>query len=186
MGPLWESIIRSLEEDQPRLDGLEGPDRYFSSQPARENSSQDADQSENEPQALTHTKECEGETKHVQEGAAAKGSNSNRSDESPCLGTERDEMVEEIIDRVTPRLQRLAREAAEQEFDRMIESALGETTEQKIQAVLSRVQDLEDEDLEDLFLRRSTMAVVLRRLLERIEQLEEENEWEDLGGRRLG
>ncbi|KAI0153029.1 hypothetical protein GGR57DRAFT_153930 [Xylariaceae sp. FL1272] len=185
MGPLWDSIIRSLDDDQVPNDVLDGYDRCFPSRAAGEPCSQASDKLETDQQASLQSKQCEKETKQSQAAAAIQGTSSHLSDETPHLKTERDEMVQEIIDRVTPQLQRLAREAAKRELDIMIENALGETREQKFQAVLGRVQDLREEDLEDLFLRRSTMAVVLRRLLERIERLEEENEWEDLGGRIL-
>ncbi|KAI1827636.1 hypothetical protein F4861DRAFT_492046 [Xylaria intraflava] len=99
---------------------------------------------------------------------------------------ERSEITTLVVDYLLPRIQESAAKAAEQELDKFIEAARGETTREKLQAILSRVQELPGDALETLFLRRSVMASALRRVLQRVE-IEDavDNEWEDVGATEL-
>ncbi|KAI0418987.1 hypothetical protein F5X98DRAFT_335780 [Xylaria grammica] len=96
------------------------------------------------------------------------------------LQKERESIVTQVIDRLLPRIEQAAGEAAGRELDKLIEAANGETTREKIQAVLSRVDELQEDDLENLFLRSVVMARALRTILRRVELEEAVAQWEDL------
>ncbi|KAI0542802.1 hypothetical protein GGR58DRAFT_522880 [Xylaria digitata] len=100
------------------------------------------------------------------------------------LRGEREEIVRQVTDILLPRIEQAAAAAAEREIDKLIESASGETTREKIQAILSRVDQLPEGDLENLFLRSEVMAMALRAVLRRVELEEAVGEWEDLGPER--
>ncbi|TGJ79248.1 hypothetical protein E0Z10_g9516 [Xylaria hypoxylon] len=96
------------------------------------------------------------------------------------LQTEREAIVRQVVDSLLPRIEQAAAEAAEREIDRLIESTSGETTREKIQAILVRVNELPEDDLENLFLRSEIMATALRTVLRRVELEEAVGQWEDL------
>jgi ribosomal protein S3AE len=79
-----------------------------------------------------------------------------------------------------PRIERAAAAAAERAINDLIDEVQGETTREKMQAILTRVDQLPADALETLFLRRPVMADALRRLLRRIEIEEDDGQWEYL------
>ncbi|KAI8631604.1 hypothetical protein F5Y19DRAFT_493478 [Xylariaceae sp. FL1651] len=97
------------------------------------------------------------------------------------LRTERIKTIHGIVNYLLPRIERAAAEAAEREVNKLIEDAQGESVPEKIQAILGRAQELPDDALETLFLRRSAMTDALKRLLHKIQLEDADNEWEDLG-----
>ncbi|KAF2967041.1 hypothetical protein GQX73_g6549 [Xylaria multiplex] len=100
------------------------------------------------------------------------------------LREEREEIVRQVIEILLPRIEQAAAAAAEREIDKLIEAANGETTREKIQAILSRVDTLPEGDLDNLFLRSDVMATALRTVLRRAELEEAVGEWEDLASGR--
>ncbi|KAI2627181.1 hypothetical protein GGS21DRAFT_257576 [Xylaria nigripes] len=84
------------------------------------------------------------------------------------------------IEDLVPWIQHIAVRAAEREVDRLSGTMRSETTSDKIQAVLTRVQELPDDALETLFLRRSVMIDALRRVMRRVEVEDACAEWEDV------
>ncbi|KAI8949794.1 hypothetical protein F4801DRAFT_551638 [Xylaria longipes] len=96
------------------------------------------------------------------------------------LQREREAIAEQVIDHLLPRIERAAAEAAEREIDRLIDSAGGETTREKMQAILARVNELTEDELETLFLRSAVMASALRTVLRKVELEDAVAQWEDL------
>ncbi|KAI1419759.1 hypothetical protein F5Y12DRAFT_792789 [Xylaria sp. FL1777] len=115
-------------------------------------------------------------------GRQLKESNTPSIDEELAsrLQIERQKIARQVTDALLPRLERIAAEAAEREMDKLIESARGETTREKIHAILARVNELPEEELETLFLRNGVMAAALRTVLRRVEVEEAVAQWEDI------
>ncbi|KAI1170483.1 hypothetical protein F4777DRAFT_583841 [Nemania sp. FL0916] len=100
---------------------------------------------------------------------------------------ERDRIIEQIVRKLQPQIEQAAADAAEREIDKMISSASGETPQEKIQAIIQRVGELDTDDLETLFLRSGTMAAALKKVLDRAEFEESVSQWEDIApGYRAG
>ncbi|KAI1127234.1 hypothetical protein F5Y10DRAFT_266307 [Nemania abortiva] len=96
------------------------------------------------------------------------------------LKAEREEIVKQVVHHLLPQVERVAAAAAEREIDRLIESAAGETTREKIQAILGRINELSEDELETVFLRNSVMATALRTVLQKAELEDALAQWEDL------
>ncbi|CAJ2503361.1 Uu.00g107550.m01.CDS01 [Anthostomella pinea] len=94
--------------------------------------------------------------------------------------TEQDVLVDRIVDKLIPRLEIAASKAVQREMDLSIEELRSETTEEKIQTIQDRIQDLPDDALERLF-SQNTMINTLKRLLNRLELDDACNDWEDVG-----
>ncbi|KAI0111143.1 hypothetical protein GGR51DRAFT_557549 [Nemania sp. FL0031] len=96
------------------------------------------------------------------------------------LEAEREDIVRQVLDRLLPQIERVAAAAAEREIDRLIESTRGETTREKIQAILGRINQCSEEELETLFTRSAVMATALRTVLRKAEMEDAVEQWVDV------
>jgi hypothetical protein len=96
---------------------------------------------------------------------------------SARLEAERANLVDDTARRLLPQLQAVAAEAAGKEMDSFIEELKRETEDEKVQAITNRLQDLDTDFVQRVFLQRSVVEV-LRRLLNRLEADLAIAEWE--------
>ncbi|KAK8103099.1 hypothetical protein PG984_016245 [Apiospora sp. TS-2023a] len=86
-------------------------------------------------------------------------------------------LVDEAVAEATRDLHRVAQDAAKGEMRRHIAEACYESTEEKVQAITTRLEELDEDTLERVFAQKS-MVDMLRRLVEKAETDMALMEWE--------
>ncbi|KAK7917575.1 hypothetical protein PG985_011183 [Apiospora marii] len=88
-------------------------------------------------------------------------------------------LVEEAVREATAGLKQVADETAREEMDRHVAEACHESMEERVQAITSRLEELDENALERVFMQRSTVDI-LKRLVERAEADLALMEWEKI------
>ncbi|KAI0441617.1 hypothetical protein F4803DRAFT_551869 [Xylaria telfairii] len=86
------------------------------------------------------------------------------------LPAEREALAKQVADYLLPQIKQAIASATEREVNKPIKAASSETPREKIQAILTRIEELSEDELKTLFLRSAGMTRALQTVVRTIQR----------------